>query len=662
MEWCGVKRKIVAVLLMFVMCLSVLSGCSLFELDEKSYYNSIVCTITFEDDEVVNIDKRELLLAWSSYGYNYEQNYGYSKEQAVKETLDSIIDQKVTRKAVENYYKENEEDVLNDNEKTYLWDYTYESLYGNLESYFAEIVDVPSGEDDSETKSKIFTENKPEIELTTVKVLDKEGNETQKLALKKTSSPSTIRETYEARYEEIDGKDEVYDIEFKNAEGEKPFKDKLYEKIMSMTKGESKSAKNWRGAFSKYISAIKSNYKYLNYKTEKEWFMFEIDRVYDILKGNYLVEQYTKIFNVQEQNGSTISGVSVDNILRRYSAKVQQDYQTYHNNKDAFETAIIDGLSNMEYIWQGEDATNFFQVAYIKLEFDATQKADYATYTEDNAYLEDPELKKALIDSLYNTVTVTVKDEYGDPVKVKNSKGEEVDKTVDSATLLSLINATAVGKMEYESKITANDVSEEIKAKLDSEKGDGKTTEQAIAEYVTKFNEDVDKINKNIAERKADAFRPFLYQYNDDTTQRNTETNLVFGVKANGEVLGKSDLTGIEGVNEEIKKLYEKNEIGAISDFVRANDGLYLFFYCGEVKNPFEITDNGFDIASREDNIYVLAHTYLNIFSRKTLLESLYNEVTTDKFTVFQNLNVAYLRSHLARKIEAFDNNLKDLY
>ena len=130
------KKKFTALVLMLIMCLSVFAGCSLITRNDKKYYEAVVCTISYADGTSDNITKRELLMAYNSYGYNYVQQQG--KQQAIMTTIDSIVNQRITIKAVEDFYKDPNQ-ILLDSEKTYLYDNTYSSMYSNLMEYYMAI-------------------------------------------------------------------------------------------------------------------------------------------------------------------------------------------------------------------------------------------------------------------------------------------------------------------------------------------------------------------------------------------------------------------------------------------------------------------------------------------------------------------------------------------
>ena len=617
------------------MCLSVFTGCSLVTTNSRNYYEAVVATITYTDGETEDITKRDLISAYNSYGYNYVDNYGYTMEQAVMETLETIIDNRLTIKAVEEYYEANpsEGEMLNGNETTYIWDETYNALYSNLKEYLNEVLDISPSDDSSEesdTNSSVYTSYARSA------YLEKYSN--GKYVIKKTTPASTIRATYAGR-QNAEG---IYcNYDYKDAEDNYPFKEAMYTKLYSLIDGDnSTSSRNWRSAFNNYLSDIKENYEYKDFQTDKEWFLFEMDRVHSIIRDNYIVEKYEVIYNRQSHQDADVSNVTVGNVLSYYSAKVRADYATYAlgGDTETYESTMLSDVGSVDYILEGEGASNYFYVAYIKLEMTDAQMTEYTNLQNalQNQSIGLNEYKERL-DVLYGGISATIRDA---------ETGEETTQTISAQNLLDKINQD-VEKYKY---IYVSDLTEEQIAEAEAE---GKTLDTYVADY-----------NKQISYNKADAFRPYLYLYNDDDTLKGAEYNTVFGVNSSNEVLANDTFSENEEVLDAILKLYNNNEaeIGDTTEFVRAEDGLYMFFYAGEIKNVFSGITANFDVSKNQENIRTLASTRLNIFSEKTLFDQIYEQLTTDNFSVFQNMNMNYLRSSLTTKIEAIENNLRDLY
>lgn len=605
------------------MGISAFAGCSLFEQNNEKYLNATVATIDYGSGNVEKITKRELLTAYNSYGYNYVQN-GSTAEDAIYTTIDTIVDRKLTVKAVKDYYVKNGGEELTANEKTYLWDQTYSSMYDNLKTYFDEINDTPAAEEETSedsASSSVYTPYESTVYL---------AYEDDKLVIMKDSVASTIRNAYESRKVGND----VVDFEFEK-DGAYPFKESLYNKLMSTTESGTDGSKVWLNAVNNYISDIKENYDYEDFDSNKDALMFEIDRVYNILKENYYVEKYADIYN--GQTNSLKSNITVDELLKAYSKSVRESYTKYVLENADFDTDILSDASTVDYI---KDGSNYFYLSYIKFEIDTDLLKTYKTQFE-NGTLVGSEYESKVAE-VYANAYATIRD---------SKSGEETEQTISATSLLAKIKGELA--KEYWTVERLNNSSAESLAEKKNAAEFGLTDEQYVAQ-----------LNQSIAIEKAEAFRPYLYLYNADDTYKGKEYNAVFGADASGKILAGSTFSEKEDVLEAIKSLYKGGDakVGDVSELVTVeDDAVYLFFYAGEVENVFSGIDEDFDISRNPEAIKTLASTRINLFSEKTIFDQLYSEATKDKYSVFETLNMNYLRS-LTENIEIIENEVKDLY
>lgn len=623
------KKKFVSIFLVLMMCVSVLTGCSLVTRNDEKFYNAVVCTITYSDGVKENITKRDLISAFNSYGYNYVQSYGLTTKKAVKQTLTTLTNQRLTIKAVKDYYASIDEPLFTDNEKTYLYDLTFETMLDNLKEYYREVANIKT-DDSAEQESTdadmaVFKQYVPKARV--VKVETTDGVD---YVIRNTTKASTTRADYEVK---TDDNGNVFDFEYEDAEGKKPFQEKMYADIVSRTEGKTTSARNWRGALNEYMATIRENYTYKNLSDNKACFMFEMDRVYNILKDNYIVEKYSEIYNRQSHQDSDLSNVTVGDVLKAYSAKVQADYA----NTSSFESNILSDVGNVDYIVPG---SSYFYTAYVKLAFTAEQQAKYDSL-QNNAYLSEQE-RQTQIQSIYDGMVAKVRDE---------KTGEETGETVSTTKLLSDIQ-NAVEAPKY------RNLEEEWQALLGREEFDSDAQRQQAYEELKTL---IEGYNKSIEIQKAEAFRKFLYLYNDDDSQKGADYNTVFGVSETNTVLSSS-FTDNEPVNDAILELFKNGQaqVGDITGLVQSKDGIYLFFYAGKIENLFAVNGDDFDISTDKQNINVLTSKRINIFSEKTLFDVLFEELSTNNFSTFQNMNIQNLRDQ-TKSIKEFKNNLKDL-
>ena len=595
------RKKIFALLLVMVLGFSFLTGCGLVTRNDKNYYEAVVATITYGDGTKDDITKRELITAYNSYGYNYVQNYGYTKKKAVETTLNTVIDNYLTRRAVVDYYKQKDEVLLNDNETTYLWDKTYDAIYSNLKGYLENYVASENSSEDTDSVKSVFKD------YTSTTYLNSD------LQIIKKTPATTIRDTYTARYQ--DGT--VYNFEYKK-DGKDVFQELMYENIQSLLKtGSESSQRNWKNAFTKYVSIIKDNYEYLKKSSDKEWFLFEENRVYEILRDNYIVEKYEVIYNTEKAQGANVSNVTALNVLKAYADRVNVDYTTYKlEGGSEYADKMLSDIANMDYVLEGDGASNYFYVAPIKVNL---AEGDAALISSYKSLLS----AGSITQSRYNQLVSDIFKTSRELVTVKDAETGEA-----------------------KSKITVDNLRAQIQDAVNASQYDE--------------SED-DAYNYNIAITKAEAYRKFFYLYNDDDTYKNADYNAVFGVNSNGEALVGSGYDN-ENIKDAIVSLYNEGnaKIGDISDIVEGDDGFYIFFYAGKIENLFDVSGSGLSLTNKQ-SIKALASKRLNIFSSKTLFDSLYSELETSNFSVFQNMNINRLRNE-TQSIKSFDANLKDLY
>lgn len=612
------------------MCVSVFAGCSLIEINEENYYGTIVATLTYSDGTVDNIDKRELLLAYSSYGYNYVQNYGYSYNQAIDATLQSIVDQRATIKAVEDYYKNNpkEGDILNDNETSYLWKQAYDSIKAGIETYYFKILNFSQGEASDNTASsgvvyKPYTAGTYFAEKTVLVnkrdengEIVKDGNdyvkeEKTQLVIMKNSTPTSVRTDKTNLLKTAEG--HVYDLR------EDEFKELLFKNLQNQFgTSNTSSTRAWKSAIKDYLKNLKETYSYLN-MTDDEWLKFEIDRVYNILEKNYLVEKYATIFNRNNNVDDNISNVTVIDVLNHYSAKVRADYSTYTNGgEEKFASNILSNVGDVDYILN--NGAKYFYVAAIKVNFSQNQlkEVDWAN-RNGNGIEKDGEIER-ILSQISTEVTL-------------QEGNEAISENIKNVDNLYKAIKGELDKMTYK---TEEDVAEE--------ELDGRDMDKYLEE-----------INALVAQNRANRIRQYMFSYSDDNTLKNADYNLVFGYQGK-EVLA-SDSYNKDEIKEAIAELYKsKPNIGDMTAPVKGEDGYYIFFYAGEIENLFGVGDNF--AVTREEAVRKLASTKLNIFSNKTLFDKLYEELVRDNFTDFQNLDIDNIRNKFIVKEEWFSNDL----
>ena len=629
------KKKIFSLVLCLVMCTAVLTGCNLFGRDLETYYNAVVARINYSYElngqtitESEDITKRELINAYNSYGYNYVNNYGYSQHEAVEETLDTIINRKLMIKDVESTYKRENKELFNDSETTYLWESTYDAFYSNLRQYYNEILGIEDEEDASqEETSGVYERYKPNATYYTY--IDDNG--VLRYGVKRINEVSTISGGGKVLY-----LDSVpYNYEYQDAEGKYVFKELIYETINSYT-----SNTQWRSALNRYIGVVRDNYSYVEFADDEEVFYFELDRIYDIVRDNYVVDKYEELYNRRAENGSTLTGVRVQNMIDYYEGEVLLDYYTYRNNPSTFETDVLSTSTNVNYVYTGENASNYFYVGVIKLGFKEGQRTPTDLETDINNGKIDESEKPSQLNAIYNAVYADIK---------SDTTGQSTGNRIYAQDLLDEINDLMDNEeykyLDYNVVINNSGRVDEILA------DEGYAREELDENQINQIVKDyVDARNQLVEYARADAFIKYYYYYNDDTTYQNSDKTSVFGISSTGDVVYNDTFSSAQNddFDAALKALYNNGEgqVGDTSGLIRADDGIYILFYAGEVESVFPNVTSNFSLTFSD--IEKFASTRVNIFNNKTYFDLVYDAIYEDNnYSNFEEENLNYLKQTL---------------
>ena len=252
------KRRFTGILMgILIVCMSLFAGCSLVETNSAKLYNAVVDEIRDSEGRVVaQITNRELLSSYSSYG-NYYLQYGFSKEEALNMTITQLENRKITLLEAEKKYDVNIDGKnLSSLHKSYLFEQTEDSLYENLKSFYDEIVDDKS-EDEESGDNITFNGYTPQAKLEQ----DKDGN---------------IVIVNAEEYKEFlsDYRPSVTDKDYNKD------KTQIYLGLLDYIRYD----ENYTKAFEKYLKQLKTAEFGLNLSTDtKSIFMRELDRLYQII-------------------------------------------------------------------------------------------------------------------------------------------------------------------------------------------------------------------------------------------------------------------------------------------------------------------------------------------------------------------------------------------
>lgn len=593
-------KLIISLSLCLVMCVSVFAGCTLVTTDMSRYYSQVVASLEYESGEKIEITKRDLSVAVANYSETY-QSYGLEGEEAVRQILESVINEKLVIRASENMAKEqNNGEILTTKEKTYLWELTFETIEDNIISYYNQINGIEE-EDSSSTESEddtVVTQNGYDDLIS----LQMDGQGGYTLTLNSTASTAVEDHTF------WNGEDR--DLTTQND------LDVLYRNVVNYVTQNPVYAQG----YSRYLSEAKRSEEGMKLSTDNESvFKREIQRVYEVLYNAFMIDKY------QEMNQANNASVTINNILELYESRVISDYDKYVTEQaSTYEEDVLEDVSSIYYF--KPTGTQFFYVSHILAEFSDT---DQATYDECQRVLDGTSTKytvgeaEAIIEDLYSNLSFVVRE----PTKDENGN---IIRNEDGS-----VTWTETGEPKPVSAVMS-----EIELKL-STAGDDELL-------------------------KAQYFDEFIYKYNADPGIINAERNYVIGVDySTPDTENGTSYTAhssmVESFTNAAIELYA-NGSAKIGDLyaqpIRSDYGIHIMIYEGKVENLFSNIDSNFSLSTAD--IQVLNDARLKAGESKTLLDELYEELDTDRYTIFETMNLQFLRDEV--KLTYYPDAYKDLY
>ncbi len=582
------KRKFTGIILCLMMvCISVLSGCALITRDQKAYLYQVVSSVVDKKtNERINITKKDLISAYNSYGYYYEQYYGYKKEEAVKKTLDLVVNRKITIREAKSIYS----DGLEDKEKSYLWQQTADALEDNFMSYLNDRMGVSSSSNSSSSDERKFVDYTPKAELDTT---------TGDFKIAKLTSLQKELDSFK------------WDNVLRDA-NTKEGREQIYTNFVGFV--NQPNSKAYTDAFNDYLKALKKNEKGLDLSTKtNEVFLREIERLYTVNYENYMITKYDEHFT----NYSPYATITDEEILRLYAGQVKAGYTQYVIEKDsAYETNMQSDPTAINYYREGGEDTKFFQVAHVLFKFDTDQEAEYKRIQSD-----------------YNKNIYTEEWAYEQDIKNLVSKvAPKIQKTAEGT--LTDENQTILQASEDEKN--AIDMAAYIQNEV-AKKNGLKDKATLFRDFIYKYNEDPGMIKKddsytlgytigvNKSEKKGDSDK-YAADYKVYSNFVTEFTDAAVGLYENAVDGGVSDYIVTENG---VHVLFYMGEVKNLFEGIGEN---------------FTLSDTHVDPDTGLAPIEVLASSYVNCFVNRTYFDVLYDTLITDNFALFQNENIKLLR------------------
>ena len=383
------KKRLSLVLVSVLGVTTLLSGCNLFQMDKRAYYEQPVATVSYtaenNSSEKIVITKEDLMQAYSRYGQTLQQN-GYSGEDLVDYIVDLLIDQKIVYNEVQALIDAGQI-TLKNNDYNEIWESTYNNMVGLLQDYEADVI----------ADWKIPEPEAPEAE-------DAEKNEYKVYQQK----AQIVKVGEDWKIEIIDNSDDTQDaLIFNASQGVATTVETEIEKRIN----ESKIAKE---AQQRYIYDLKEYQKGRGFSTKNaDIWSAEINRVYEEVLQNKYLSLYTEYLQKSAANGETeYSVVDVNDVFAYLESKIKSNYIKYSVNAGAFNDDILGNRAETFYIKQDAELGEYFYVSHILVKFDESKLAALDDALK-NGYITQADYDNRR----EQLVSQTLAKSYGEPIE-----------------------------------------------------------------------------------------------------------------------------------------------------------------------------------------------------------------------------------------------------
>lgn len=302
------------------------------------------------------------------------------------------------------------------------------------------------------------------------------------------------------------------------------------------------------------------------------------------VKNNVEENKYIEKLEEYYKADGTYSTISVEQVLAKYKALLFQSKFKFESSDSAYDEAMLNSYAATNYFVDD----SYIQVSHILVKFDEEVK-------DENG--------------------LTQKQKY-DNLKSKLEKGE-------------------ISQLQYQTEL--NNLVSGIKANVrNTETGEVEQKRSVSAENVLSYLKQELAAAKTDAEKEA-IFKNYIYTYNEDPGAMNADYLYVIGQETSNMV---------DSFNEDARKLDKNGEYGAISEKLVVSDyGVHILFYAGRCENLFTISDYKTFKFANED-VYKLEQTKLNPFHNKTVFDLVFEQLSSDSYSIFENMNLNILKAN----------------
>lgn len=574
------KKKIATLLMFLFSCLSIFTGCNLFDTNN---YNSLNAVVATSGD--IEITREQLINAYNSSGYYYDNYYGHTREQALRMTIDDLINRQYLLGYVDSLAKTDARYKLTDSEKYVViketWDYIDSSINNFVEEVKKDLglssTDLSTEEEDSATAEYA-------------------AKEVYQSKFEKNSDGKIVKKS-EGNNDYVPEDVSVYDYQLKLRSSNKD-----YETIV----------------WNKYITALKKAQSGYNYSDMSDNAVFnrELEAAYKTNIENAKLKKfeliYTENFGLDpyidgEGNLSYyINDATMQKVVEKYSQIYSSNQELYNmsygknniangnenivnldNKLNSFYNTLTNTTSRENFFYYGNptDDEKLLTCMHILVKFSKDQTDDIAKAKENKLLQEN-----------LDTILAEYKAQSNTPAYERSYDEEGKETVSENPTYVDELFSNLL--FDIQTKTTV-----------------GYTNEQYLEQVVNIFDE-------------------YVYKFNQDNGILNAKFDYVVGTQTSAMV---------KSFTEVVRKLYNNGVVSEEPLEVKAdyNNDVTLYFpngvgYAGAISAPF------LEEASNYSGYHIVLFTgkLQNVVSDTINKDNVYEKLSNVKTSVAYNQNI----------------------
>ena len=385
------KKKYAILLLVLLSCVTILTGCNLFSTNNYVALSSIVAT-----SGNISVTREDLLNAYYSSGYYYNYVYGYTQEEAIRMTIDDLIDQRYLL----DYIDSNEKYALNnDNYNKAIYD-TYSYMNSRLQT--------------------VVNEVRSEFGLTVEEVATDEETEEPEFA---------PQERYQTKFDYVNGK-VIYENYTSSDEDDE--ETEFYGNFLSADSAKQYTIDNYivtnhiKGSSSHFKSLVQDRFM-TTLKQEQAGYGYkdlsdsavlkrEIETIFDgnidsqkIARFQYIVQRENGFVFDEGENNYVITQDLLQDIVDEYKTIYASNMAEYRSssqqNRSSYFTNVADSSKRANYVYYGNpDEETLITCTHILIKLSDEQLSQIEDLEANKLYYgEKLERAKSAITSWANT-------------------------------------------------------------------------------------------------------------------------------------------------------------------------------------------------------------------------------------------------------------------